>query len=301
MDHRPETLLLFGGAPSQYLEEWEITGDLELAETKLGVHFESVPTDELVARYHALDEADKMEASHLAQTLIDNASPQRKRGMPPAPYAGEIVKAMELYVAMRQFVESREADAVTITCGPWIHGSDLPTPCVALMRFQEQGLPAACQGDIDALLTMVMVKRATGWTSFMGGAVKAQGHLGISHCVLCRSMSGPDREQAYVISNYHGRKESPTVWVDVPVGETVTIARLTRNLERLLLLKAEVIANQGGNDRCRNTLVVDVPDRERVFDAVKGIQNHYVVAFGDHTQSLTEMAADLDIEVMRLD
>jgi hypothetical protein len=81
----------------------------------------------------------------------------------------------------------------------------------------------------------------------------------------------------------------------------VTVARLTRNLERLLLFKGEIIANQAVDSRCRNTLVVDVPDRARIFDAVQGIQNHYVAAFGDHTQALTEMAEDRGIDVVRLD
>jgi L-fucose isomerase-like protein len=298
MERRGEKLLLFGGVPSDYLEEWEITNDLALAESKLNVRFEPIPDEELVGRYRSLGEE---EAARLTDDLVEGASSTDRRKMPPAPLRDEIVKAVRLFIAMQQLVEEREADAVTITCGSWIRSEDLPVPCVALMLFQEQGLPAACQGDIDALLTMVMVKRATGWTSFMGGAVEAQGHLGLSHCVLCRTMPDPDREQAYVISNYHGRKESPTIWVDVPVGETVTAARLIRNLERLLLFKGEIIANQASNSRCRNTLVVNVPDRARVFDAVKGIQNHYVAAFGDHTQALTEMAEDRGIDVVRLD
>ena len=85
------------------------------------------------------------------------------------------------------------------------------------------------------------------------------------------------------------------------MGETVTVARLTRNLGQLLLFKGSLVANRAENARCRNTLVVDVPDRGRVFDAVKGIQNHYVAAFGDHTRAMTEMAGAWDIEVVRLD
>jgi hypothetical protein len=144
----------------------------------------------------------------------------------------------------------------------------------------------------------------------MGGAIEiddageagdAPGRLGISHCVLCRNMRGVTGEaQAYVVSNYHGRKDSPTVWTDAPTGETVTIARLTQNLASLLLTTGTVVATQTGNRRCRNTLVVDVPDRDRVFDAVLGIQNHYVVAYGDHTRALIELAKDKDIEVVRL-
>ncbi|MGC9347386.1 MAG: hypothetical protein ACP5JG_04530 [Anaerolineae bacterium] len=302
MERIEEKLLLFGGVPSVYLAEWEITGDLALAEAKLGVRFESIPHEELVARYQSMGEADLKEALRLANELIDGASPRRGRKMPPAPPMGEIAKATRLYVTMQSFVEDRQGDAVTIVCGPWIRGGDLPVPCVALMLFQERGIPAACQGDIDALLTMVMVKRATGQSSFMGGAIKAQGHLGVNHCVICRNLPGPDKElQPYTVSNYHGRKDSPTVWADVPTGETVTVARLTHNLEQLLLLRGRLVANQTDNTRCRNTLVVEVPDRDRVFRAVKGVQNHYVVVYGDHIDALTEMAAPRGIEIARLD
>ena len=57
----------------------------------------------------------------------------------------------------------------------------------------------------------------------------------------------------------------------------------------------------GGNQHCRNILVVDVPDRDRVFGAVMGIQNHYVVAYGDHRRALIELAEAKQIEVARLE
>jgi len=109
-------------------------------------------------------------------------------------------------------------------------------PCVALMLFQEQGIPTACQGDIDALLTMVLFKRVAGRSSL-----------------------------------------------------------------RLLLFAGPVVASQTDNARYRNTLVVQVPDRERAFKAVKGVQNHYVAALGDHTRALTELAEAKDIQVICLD
>jgi L-fucose isomerase-like protein len=296
-----ETLLLFGGKLSAYLDEWEITSDLALVEHKLDVRIEDVPTETLVERLDALDGPGRAEAAQLARDLVDGALPTRKGRMPPAPPLDEIEKAARLYVAMRRIVDERDAHAVTIACGPWIGEAHLPTPCLALMRLQEEGIPATCQGDIDALLTMVLLKRVSGLPSFMGGAIKARGHLGISHCVLCRTMLGPGADlQPYAISNYHGRKESPTIWTEVPAGGPVTIVRLTRNLERLLLATGTVFASQTDNWRCRNTLVIDVPDRDRFFKAVRGIQNHYVVALGDHAAALTALAGRRGIEVERL-
>ena len=297
-----ENLLLFGGVPSSYLADWEITHDLPMAEAKLGVRFVPIPQEELRHRYMSLDETAQRAATRLAEGLVDGAHPHASNRMPAAPNLGAIIAATKLYVAMDQIYQQREGDAVSVACSPWIHGEDLPVPCTALMLFQEEGIPATCQTDIDALLTMVMVKRATGLASFMGGAIKAQGKLGINHCVICRNLAGPESpQQPYTLSNYHGRKESPTVWAEVPTGKRVTVARLTKGLNNLLLLSGILVANQTHNTRCRNTLVIDVPNRDRVFKAVKGVQNHYVVAVGDHTQTLSEMAQSLDIEVVRLD
>ena len=315
MAHYNEKLLLFGGKPETYLTEWEITSDLALAENKLDVSFEAISNDELISRYKSLCESDTIEASRLAKDLLDGASGRRKSGMPSVPPLDEVEKATKLYIAMKRIQEERAGDALTVVCGPWIMGESLPTPCVPLMLFQEEGIPAACQGDIDALLTMVLFKRAAGLTSFMGGAIKARGHLGINHCVLSRNMInstfdqtllkfemfGADAElQPYLVSDYHGRKNSPTVWTEIPAGETVTVARLTQNLENLLLATGTVIACPNDNWRCRNTLVIQGPDRNKVFKAVKGHQNHYVVACGDHTRALTQLAESKRIDVVNL-
>jgi L-fucose isomerase-like protein len=302
MGYGAEKLLLFGGVPSEYLAEWDITDDLSLAGSRVGVTFDTVSQDALLARYESLTEEERREAIGLARDLAEGASPVQYGEMPPAPTPEEMEKATALYIAMRHFAETRQADAVTVACGPWIRGEALPVPCVALMLFQEQGMPAACQGDIDALLTMVLFKRAAGLASFMGGAINAEEHLGINHCVICRNLPAPGTELApYVISTYHGRKDSPTLWADIPTGETVTIGRLTKNLDRLLLLSGTLVGNKIDSRGCRNTLVIDVPDPNRVLDAVKGIQNHYVVAYGDHAEALAEMAAAYGIDVVRLD
>jgi L-fucose isomerase-like protein len=303
MSHN-ETLLLFGGVPTSYLKDWNITSDLTLAEEKLGVHFVEVTQDALMDRYKALDQDACAEAAYLAQNLVIGASAAQHSDMPPAPPLVEIEKATQLYVAMQHFVAVHEAQAVSIVCGPW-HTEGNPTPCVALMLFQERGIPAACQGDIDALLTMMLFKRVAGLVSFMGGAMKVGEYLGISHCVLCRNLQSVDTAlQPYWLSNYHGRKASPTVWTEVPSGMPVTIARLTQNLASLLLTTGttlhpadDALRNAG---RCRNTLIIQGPDREQVLQAVMGVQNHYVVAYGDHVQALTALAEEKGIHVVRL-
>jgi L-fucose isomerase-like protein len=292
-----ETALLFGAIPHTYLDEWQITSDLVTIERKLGVRIEQVSHEELIARYYDLDARERATAAELADDLLAGATSDR-RARPVA--ASDVERAARLYLAMRHFVRVYDASAVTVNCGPYIQDEDMPTPCVALTTFNDEGIPAACQGDLDALLTMILIKRVSGLPSYMGGPIKDSGHLGVCHCVLSRRMRGPDApEQPYYLSDYHGRKAGPTIHTDLPVGQEVTVARLTRNLESLLLMRGTVVASHDSNHRCRNTVAVEVADRSAVLKAVKGVQTHLVLACGDHTEALAALAAGAGIQIVQ--
>ncbi len=147
-------------------------------------------------------------------------------------------------------------------CGPFIRGEDLPTPRVVLTYLNDDGVPAAC------------------------------------HCVMSRRMCA-DRTtiRPYYLGDYHGRKAGPTIHTDLPVGQEVTVARLTKDLESLLLVRGTVVVSHDSNHRCRNTVAVEVADRSAVLKAVKGVQTHLVLACGDHTEALLALAAEAGIRV----
>jgi len=282
-----ERVLLFGGLPWQYLKESEITSDLELVRDRLGVSVERVPHEELVQRCEALSDSDEAEADGLAHDLMGHSLAPQASTIDQA----KVRKATRLYMAMRAILIERRVDAVTIAGGPFYSDKSLPLPCVPLMLLQEDGVPAACQGDIDALLTMILLKRASGWSSFMGGAYEADGCLRITHCALSRRTGGWAAPLLpYRVADYHGERDSPTVHTEVSVGQAVTIARLTRNLEGLILARGVVLENADLPRHCRNTLVVQVPDLPALMTAIKGIQYHLVIAWGDYTAQLAALA-----------
>ena len=288
-----ERALIFGGLPMKYLTEWEITADIDLVAGKLRVELVVVPHEELMGRYAALPEDRQREAAALAERLIAGADQSDR----PRPDDQEVLKAVRLYVAVSTLVEDRGAAAAAVVCWPFIQDEALPVPCLALTLLQDRGVPAACQADIDAFLTMILFRRAGGRVSFMGGGFEADGKLEISHCVLSRRMAGPgDPPQPYYLGDYHGRKSSPTIRTSIPAGRTVTVARLTRGLQRLILTRGTVVDSLDRPGRCRNTLVIDAPDAARLLSLVKGHQNHLVVACGDHVESMTELAERAGIE-----
>ena len=275
---RVDRALLLGGVPYQYLEEWAITSDFARVERTLGVRVEVVPVEELVARYEGLRDDKRAEAAALARALVGGAAQTDAQ----QPDDEAMQKATQLHAAIQAIASERGAVAVTTHCGT-IRNAAGAVPCVALMLLQDEGIPAACQGDIDALLTMILFKRVAGAVSFMGGGFLENGRLTVSHCVLSRWMAGADAPlQPYYLATYHDRFNSPTVHTDLARGLPVTIARLTCNLEGLLLSTGTLAETRDVRGRCRNTLAIDAPDPARLLAQVRGHQNHLVVALGDH-------------------
>jgi hypothetical protein len=78
------------------------------------------------------------------------------------------------------------------------------------------------------------------------------------------------------------------------------MARLTRNLETLILSRGELVESLDLRDRCRNTLLIHVEDPAKVLGAMKGLQQHLVVACGDHREAMTTHARNAGIKVTAL-
>ena len=292
----PEQILIFGGISQSYLDQWEVTSDLSLIEHKMGVHFVEISTETLITKMQQLMSREREMTQQITQQLIMQASSNLQTS---SIEENSVVDAVKLYIAMNHFVDKYHATAVTIACRPWIQNAEITTPCIALMLFQEAGVPAACQGDLDALMTMVLFKRVAGVMSVMGNNFEVERHLGIGHCVVSRRFCGVSNTlNPYYIRDYHGRQPSPTVHPIPPTNQVVTIARLTQNLEQLILTSGVLVDNRDLPERCRNTLIIQVADTRQVLNNMKGLQQHLVVACGDHRKTLSEYAQSRGITII---
>jgi hypothetical protein len=134
----------------------------------------------------------------------------------------------------------------------------------------------------------------------MGGPLKSEGYLAVSHCSMPLQMAGPGEPQPYCLGGHHGTDIDPTIRTGLPPGTNVTLARLTRNLGSLILARGTVVDSRGEieGSPCCNTLLVGVPDLPELLSVVKGFQYHLVVACGDHTGPMADQARDLAIDVI---
>jgi L-fucose isomerase-like protein len=293
-----EKLLIFGSHSSDYLQERKITDDHSVVRQKLGIVVEEESLDKLMNLYNSINTPDSEKhgaVEELADHLIDGAVESRLK----KPNRDEVESAVSLYLAMEQMVEEHGAQATTIVCRGLIHSETLPVPCVALTLFQDRGIPAACQGDLDALLTMILFQRVAKRPSCMGNPFDEDGMVVVSHCVMSRKMLGFDEKpQPYYLADYHGRKASVTVHTDLPKGQTVTYGRFTKNLQSLILGAGEVVDSFDRDGICRNGLKITVGDMERLLEVRMDHQYHFAVVAGDHRPELVDFADEAGIKII---
>ncbi len=281
--------LIVGTLPTDYLTESQITDDLAVIRRKLELLGVEVPTDALAARQR---EADDGAVHTLARRLIAGA--ERRRSDQPADE--RILDAMRMYLALRSLVDEHSAAAITIVCADWKAPSERPVPCVPLMLLGEEGIPSGCQGDLDALATMLLFRRAAGRCSFMGGLHERAGKAVVSHDVLPRNFADPETFSPYTIADYHGDRPSPTVHVKLPPGLPVTLARLTKDLESLILARGTLVECADAPIRCRNALVIETDSLEKLMSLRVDTQYHFAVARGDCVEPMAEAARNAGIE-----
>ena len=78
---------------------------------------------------------------------------------------GEVDPGMKgaeaIYERLKELVQKYDLQGVTLRCFDLLK-TVKNTGCIALSKLNDEGIPAACEGDIPTLLTMVLCKRLTG-------------------------------------------------------------------------------------------------------------------------------------------
>jgi L-fucose isomerase-like protein len=194
-----------------------------------------------------------------------------------------------------------KANAMTINCLELMHALNGTAPCYVLSKLQDNGITAACEADIIALLSMMILSSLAERPALMGNIVSANPEnnvIMVSHCVVPTKMTGFNQSPSpYILRDYHGRKTGVTAHVELPLGQEVTVARLSRTLDKLLLLRGEIIDCQE-TVTCRTTISIKVNDARKFVDHAFG--NHHSVVYGNHAKQVTALTKTLGIEALEI-
>jgi len=194
-------------------------------------------------------------------------------------------------------MKEKNATAIAISCSPRM--APLQSPCIALSKLRDEGMPAACEVDLFSAITMLMLHTVCGKPTFMGNIIdvdSVKNTIAISHCAMPFKMDGHTL-QSYTFKMYHEYKflGSLTAYTKLKMGQRVTIARIGRELATMLIMSGEIVDQKDGWD-CRNTLIVKINDLPAFIRGTSG--NHLCLVYGDCTVELQSLCQVMGIQAI---
>lgn len=224
------------------------------------------------------------------------------------PTGEDVEKAARVSVALDRLMESQQADALAIgTCMGWLPRG---FPCLGFTRLRDRGIPAACEGDMDSTLTMLLFQYAVGRPGFQGNATfdTARNALWTAHCTAPLKMDGPDGEEAPYLLRGHSEVGGSGCVPEVQyrLGQVVTRTKLV-NVDTFLASTGEIIeVPEKSVHGCRTQIVTRVRDAAAMAanwgqaleteDAMTLL--HRVVFYGDHLQDMRHLADLMGLKVL---
>ncbi|MBM3880099.1 MAG: hypothetical protein FJ387_10330 [Verrucomicrobia bacterium] len=222
------------------------------------------------------------------------------------PSAEDIDKAARISVALQRLLEREQAQGLAIgTCMGWLPKG---FPCLGFARLRDRGLPAACEGDMDSLLTMLLFQYAVDRAGFQGNATfdTSRNALWTAHCTAPLRMEGPNgRPAPYLLRGHSEVSGSGCVpEVQYRLGQTVTRAKLV-NLDTILASTGKIIEVPARSVHgCRTQIVTEVRDAAKMAanwsslleteDAMTLL--HRVVFYGDHLDTARHLSRLLGLK-----
>jgi len=139
----------------------------------------------------------------------------------------DVINGVKSYVVARSILEREEGDAITMDCLGALGRTNVSLPCIAWSFMLDQGVPAACEADINASVTHALVQYLFERPGFQQDPVAdtSRGTLIGAHCTCATRLHGFDKPPVtYKIQHHHGNRDAVPRPMWDP-GQRVTVAQ----------------------------------------------------------------------------
>ena len=251
------------GEPSDWLISSQ--ADKEAILQRLGISLIDIPMQELL---------DVMAVTPLRETSEQASNDAIRNALPVAE---------QIYDALKTIVERHQLQGFTIRCFDLLTAVH-NTGCLALAKFNAEGIVAGCEGDVPAMLSMKIAQSLLGVSGFQANPASINpetGEMLFAHCTIPfnlveRYEFDTHFESGIGVGIRGYMKEGP-----------VTIFKVSGDLSRYFVEEGELIRNQAKPDLCRTQQVIQLshPSQTSYF-LTDPIGNHHIILPGHHQDLL---------------
>ena len=185
--------------------------------------------------------------------------------------------AEAIYQRLKELVVKNNLQGVTLRCFDLLT-TVKNTGCIALSKLNDEGIPAACEGDIPTLLTMMLCKKITGEPCFQvnPARIQANGEMLFAHCTLPLKMTEKHEYTTHFESGI-----GVAIHGDLPTGD-YTLVKMSGDMQRLLAVDVELERCQFEANLCRTQVWIKATPEVSQYFLTAPIHNHHILIRGHH-------------------
>jgi len=272
---------------------------LKYIKEKFGMDYKDVPIEELAEE---IDKVDQKKVEEITDRLIEGAEKvhmERKY----------IIPSVSFYLGVKNLMREYSCNAFTTDCfeicpDGRVTSKIKAVPCLAHSLLKDEGIPSACEGDISALLTMVVLMCISKKSIYMGNLYlsSTKNIMRFGHNVPGLKMKGFDKpDLPYEIRNFTVSGWGVTIHYDFSQdkGEKIIIARFNPLADKILVIKGEIEKCDGfGEIGCRLVALVKVRDSIDIFHKSCDFGRHFTMVYGDYIKEIKELGKIMNFEVV---
>ena len=189
-----------------------------------------------------------------------------------------------IYEALKGITERHLLKGFTLRCFDLLTAVK-NTGCLALARLNAEGLVAGCEGDVPAMLSMMIVRSLLGISGFQANPSRIDpetGEILLAHCTIPLDMV-----ESYELDTHFESGIGVGVRGFMKEGP-VTIFKVSGDLQRHFIAEGYLVHNQQQPDLCRTQQVIQLADKSLTnYFLTNPIGNHHIVMPG-HQKELLE-------------
>ena len=276
------TTLGIVGHPS----DWLISSgfDREAIFDRLGINLQYIPMEELLEEYSLL----KDEVAESWKEVVGCHSERCEESTPLSTAVKQAIPgAYRLYKALKTLVSDYGLSGLTIRCFDLLTAVH-NTGCLALARLNSEGYVAGCEGDVPAMLSMMIGRAVSGVSGFQANPSSIDpetGEIVFSHCTVPLDMVS-----SFGLDTHFESGIGVGIRGQLPSGP-VTVFKVSGDLSMHFVCEGELLRCEAKPDLCRTQTVLKLPASAASYFLTEPIGNHHIVLPGHHAAVLEALLA----------
>lgn len=216
----------------------------------------------------------------------------------------QLDRSFRFLCALEDIVDENKADSIAVRCWPETFVDYGCAACGPMAMMNQAGVPSACEADVYGSATTLILQELAGepvWMADLVDVDESDDTAVLWHCGLAPlSMCDPAAQAKATI---HTNRKMPLLHQFPLKPGRITLARLSqaKNEKKLMIAGAEVLRAPMAFTGTSGVVRFDKRVAEvcaTVMD--EGLEHHFSLAYGDHLDSLRQVAKRLNLPVLQI-